>query len=527
MMITDVSVTGEKMSDGLVQYFKNNPVLETDIGNFEYVSSMGQGGNAHVLRFKRIAHEFAVKFIPHGENGKLARFRDEFFSASQIPTHPNIARSYHFDTKVLNGTTYSLIIMKAYGNTLHQVAENGTGHKHPDRKELAWKLFLNLCSGLNHLHTNHIIHRDIKPQNIFHDEKSDAYVIGDLGIAHFNAEIFAKEAKTKSSDRMANYLFSAPEQANSKNKITEAADIYSLGQVIQWFVTGATIRGLGRTSFAGTSSQDKISILDAFVTRALRDKPIERFQSLKEISEFVKAKMQPPEPDPWVKIDAFDYTIRQSFPQIKKTLSVTDPKEIEAFLTKFQAKCNPNDFWYMHADEGDGNFQRLEHLGEKKWLFNNSVEMTVSRLLVHYDSGYPYKNFFILLFGPDKRFTYSNWAGKTKKRTPTNGWDRDMGTLVDGKFYIDPAETNNGFYKMGNETMPVNDERFSDRERYLKPFGLMIVPTQTASACMIDRRPTGELIRAAVKNKQLTEPELRTYLDATRTHHSHEITKWN
>lgn len=515
------------MSDSLVQYFRKNPVLESDVGDFEYISSMGQGGNAQVLKFTRKAHEFALKFIPHGENGKLARFRDEFFGASQIPTHTNIARSYHFDTKALNGTMYSFIIMKAYGNTLNKVAEDGPQHKHPDRKELAWRLFINLCHGLNHLHTNHIIHRDIKPQNIFYDEKAETYVIGDLGIAHFNAEVFAKGAKTRASDRMANYLFSAPEQADSKNKITAAADIYSLGQVMQWFMTGATIRGLGRTSFADASPQDKMSILDRFTTKALRDKPGERFQSVKEIFEFVKAAKQPPEPDPWAKLGAFDLVIRQSFPQINKILTVTKPKEIEAFLTKFQADCNPNDFWYMHANEGDGHFLRLEHLGNKKWLFNNSLELTVSRLLVHRDDSYAYKNFFILLFGPDKRFTYSNWEGKTIKRPSTKGWDRDIGTLVDGKFYINPSETKNGFYRMGNETVSVNDERFRDRERYLKAFGLIVVPTQTASAAMSDRRPTGDLIRAAVQNKALTEQELQSYLEVTRAHHSYEITKWN
>lgn len=514
------------MSDSLVQYFRKNPVLETDIGDFEYVSNIGQGGNAHVLKFKRTTHEFAVKFIPHGENGKLARFRDEFFGASQIPTHLNIARSYHFDTKALNGTTYSLIIMKAYGDALNKVAEGDPGHTHPDRKELAWKLFINLCQGLNHLHTNHIIHRDIKPQNIFYDEKADAYVIGDLGIAHFNAEIFAKEAKTRSSDRMANYLFSAPEQVDSRNKITEAADIYSLGQVMQWFMTGTVIRGLGRTSFAGTSPQDKISILDAFIIKALHDNPNERFQSIKEIFEFVKSAKQPPKTDPWVNLNAFDLVIRQSFPQINETLSVNDPKEIEAFLTKFQADCNSNDFWYMYADEGDGNFLQLEHLGDGKWLFNNYLEMTVSRLLVHRDNDHAYKSFFILLFGPEKCFTYCNREGETIDRAPTHGWKRDTGTLVDGKFYINPAETKNGFYRMGNETVSTSTERFSYRERYLEPFGLIVVPTQTASATMSDRGPTGKLIRAAVQNKELNEQNLQTYLNATRAYHSKEFTKW-
>lgn len=526
-MIPDNSLTGEKMSDSLVQYFKTNPVLETDIGNFEYVSSLGQGGNAHVLKFKRAKHEFAVKFIPHGETGKLARFRDEFFGASQIPTHKNIARSYHFDTKALNETTYSLIIMKAYGNTLNKIAEAGPEYQHPDRKALAWKLFGNLCEGLKHLHTNHIIHRDIKPQNIFYDEKADAYVIGDLGIAHFNAEVFSKESKTKPSERMANYLFSAPEQVNSKSKITEAADIYSLGQVMQWFMTGATIRGLGRTSFADTSRHDNMSILNAFTNKALSDNPEARFQSIQEIYDFIKAEKQPPKPDPWVKLDAFDYVIRHSFPLINTTLSVTKPKEIESFLTKFQADCNPDDFYYMFADEGDGDFKRLEYLGGKTWLFNSYLEMTVSQLLVHRDNSYPYKNFFILLFGPDKPFTYSNWEGKKIKRAQPGGWNKDIGTLVDGSFYINPTETQNGFYKMGEETVSTNTERFSYRQRYLEPFGLMVVPTETASATMTDREPTGDLIRAAVQNKVLTKQELKTYLDATRQHHSREITKWN
>ena len=75
------------MAGSLVQHFKKNPVLDTDIGAFEYVSDLGQGGNASVLKFKRGEHDFAIKFIPHGDEGKLRRFRDEIFCAAQIPAH--------------------------------------------------------------------------------------------------------------------------------------------------------------------------------------------------------------------------------------------------------------------------------------------------------------------------------------------------------------------------------------------------------------------------------------------------------
>ncbi|MGW3723504.1 hypothetical protein ACWD8L_41950, partial [Streptomyces sp. NPDC005133] len=76
----------------LVTHFKQNNVLETDIGDFTFASSVDQGGNAHVLKFTRDKQSFAIKFIPHGDKDKLQRFRDEFFCAAQIPTHINVVR---------------------------------------------------------------------------------------------------------------------------------------------------------------------------------------------------------------------------------------------------------------------------------------------------------------------------------------------------------------------------------------------------------------------------------------------------
>lgn len=545
------------MSVSLVQYFKQNPTLNTDIGAFEYVSSLGQGGNAYVLSFKRQGQEFAIKFIPHNEEGKLRRFRDEFFGAAQIPTHVNVVDSYHFDTTDINGTKYSLIVMKAYSSTLSKLGSIANKTDSNLDKQ-AWELFVDLCKGLHHLHSNHIIHRDIKPQNIFYDEETNAFVIGDLGIAHFKAEVFAKEAHTQPSDRLANYLFSAPEQADSKNKITEAADIYSLGQVMQWYLTGATVRGQGRTSFATKSLQDKLSILDRFISKAIRDKPAERFQSIEEIYKFVKSAESPSAPDPWVKIEAFDETIRRSFPQIRKTLVVTDHEAIDGFLTSFQHKCSPNDFWYVMADGGDGNFRSLKRLtnkislqnrikelrdllrngrdakfdgikrlGENSWLLNGQSEMTVSKLLVHRDNNFPYKNFFILIFGPDKRFIYSKSSGKRIMRKPSMEWSQDYATLVDDSYYIDPNDVSNGYYRMGNITLQVSRKQFKDRERYLIPYGVMVIPTETASASMLDREPTSNMIHAAIRDQDLKEEELQNYLNATRAHHSAEITKWN
>ncbi|MCA8287311.1 protein kinase domain-containing protein [Burkholderia vietnamiensis] len=509
----------------LVSHFNKNNIFETDIGEFTFASNIDQGGNAHVLRFKRDNHEFAIKFISHDDSKKLKRFRDEFFCAAQIPTHRNIVNCYHFDSKVIDEKEYSIIVMKSYQNNLNKIGH--VAQKSPEEQaEAGWKLFTDLCEGLHHLHKHHIFHRDIKPQNIFFDSDADSYVIGDLGIAHFKSEIFPKEARTEKGERLANYLFSAPEQADSKNPITAAADIYSLGQVIQWYFTGKTNRGLGRKRFGSNPEMKKTQILDLFVNKALQDNPSARFQSIEEIRDFIK-EINTPKHDPWAKVHALDDAIRYSFPSIQKTTVTKNESQIANFLTKFKENCNPNDFWYILADGGDNTLASIEHIENRQWLFNNEIEMTVKSLIVFRDDSHPYKNFFILLFGPDKRFEFSNRQGEKLRRKSTNGWEQDLGILVDDSFYISPNETNNGYYQEKSGTIRVDATRFKERYRYLVPYGVMVVPTETASAVMLDRNPTSNLIQAVMRDQKLTDEELRTYLSATQRHHSTELTKFN
>jgi eukaryotic-like serine/threonine-protein kinase len=218
----------------LNKILKNQSILSTDVGDFTYKKHIGEGGNAQVFLFEKnndnSKEKFAIKFLKSDENTKIKRFKDEYFCTIQIPTHPNVARLYHFDKIYLEDSEYLIIIMKYYSAKLENPTENDD-----EKEEKSWKLFCDLARGLEHIHNYSIIHRDIKPQNIFYDEETNNYVLGDLGIAHFSDDKFVKEAKTKPAERLANYSFSAPEQVNSKEEITKAADIYSLGQVIQWY----------------------------------------------------------------------------------------------------------------------------------------------------------------------------------------------------------------------------------------------------------------------------------------------------
>jgi eukaryotic-like serine/threonine-protein kinase len=508
----------------LVEFFKKNPILETDVGKFDFVKNIDQGGNASVLRFKRKEHFFAIKFIPHNDEGKVRRFRDEFFAASQIPTHGNIVRCYHFDTKTINEQEMSLIVMKLYENNLNTLGDV-TAFDLLEQEEKGWHLFKDLCVGLKHLHSHGIVHRDIKPQNIFYEQASNKFVIGDLGIAQFKDEIFAKEAETRPGERLANYKFSAPEQTDSRNEITAAADIYSLGQVMQWYFTGSTIRGLGRPSFAAALQTDHRSIIDAVVTKALQHDPKRRFQSIDEIFTLIE-NIKTPKRDIWTQLHALDDTIRRTFPEIKTTLKISDQGRIREFLTSFQSSCDSNEFGYMMDDGGDGHFEGVTELPEDRWLLNDMTELTDVVLLLHRDDKAIYKNFFILLFGPDSLFDFTDRFGGQISRGSTEGWTKDLAALVDNSFYVNPDETRNGYYRAEGQTIPVTSSRFKDRFRHLVQSAVMVVPNGTATAVMQDRQPSIDLIESTVKNRQIVDSNLDIYLTATRGQVSREITDW-
>jgi eukaryotic-like serine/threonine-protein kinase len=201
---------------------------------------------------------------------------------------------------------------------------------------------------------------------------------------------------------------------------------------------------------------------------------------------------------------------------------VVDQDRIREFLTEFQSSCDPNEFWYMMDNGGDGHFRSLIELKEGAWLFNALTEMSNFTLLLYRDDSV-YKNFFIILFGPDAPFFFSNRQGGLVERKSITGWEKDEATLVDEIFYVDPEEVRNGYYRDGRETIPVEPERFKTRIRHLTESAVMIVPNGTATAVMASRDPSVDLIQSALKNRNLAEADLKAYLRATRGHLSQEI----
>ena len=149
------------------------------------------------------------------------------------------------------------------------------------------KLIEFLLTTLKSIHKKNIIHRDIKPENILVD-KDGKFVLADFGIAHYENDDFLIDNKTKKGERLANIGYSAPEQIINNHEVTQTADIYSMAQIMYWFIFENVSRGTGGEKIAKKYNWKDANVYDMIIDKCLRNNPTERFQSVEEISQFYK-----------------------------------------------------------------------------------------------------------------------------------------------------------------------------------------------------------------------------------------------
>ena len=207
------------------------------IGSYKIKKIIGRGGNSYVylgehIRLKQLR---AIKVLARNRRkGKqdthLKRFIQEARETAKLD-HPNVIRCYDISQ---SGKLYYLVMEFVNGKDLHKIVQD----QGPLEFALAANCIYQAAKGLKYIHENGLIHRDIKPGNIFATTDGTIKIL-DLGLARLDHSESADPSMTiMANDNIGTADYLAPEQALNSHKVDHRVDIYGLGCTLYYLLVG-------------------------------------------------------------------------------------------------------------------------------------------------------------------------------------------------------------------------------------------------------------------------------------------------
>jgi serine/threonine-protein kinase len=256
---------------------------------YHLLQRIARGGMAEVYRAedREAGATVAIKLLPATDDANaVARFRREAQAATQL-SHPHIVTTHEWGDH--DGTQY-IAMEYVPGPTLKQLIQQ-QGALDEDH---ALRLAAQLADALEFAHGRHIVHRDVKPQNVLLDDTGQAKLT-DFGIARVAGT--TQVTQTRSVLGTAHYI--SPEQARG-GEVDARTDVYSLGVVLFEMLTGrvpfdadtsvaVALKHVEEPPPAVRSVNPRVSIeAEAVVAKALAKDPAERYQTAAEMRDAVE-----------------------------------------------------------------------------------------------------------------------------------------------------------------------------------------------------------------------------------------------
>lgn len=307
-------------------------------GRYKLEKHIGGGGMSNVYQAHDMIldRDVAIKILRYdfsNEEDLHRRFQREALSVTSL-THDNIVTIYDVGE---DGDIHYIVMEHVKGQTLKEyIAANA-----PVQPAKAVTIMKQLLSAIEHAHEHHIVHRDIKPQNILLDEEGNVKVT-DFGIAM----ALSATSFTQTNSVLGTVHYLSPEQARG-GTATRKSDIYALGIVLFELLTGQLpFKGESAVSIAlkhlqaETPSVRAINAaipqsLENVVLRATAKKPEDRYVSVKEMHAHIARSLDTdylnePKYVPSVDDDATKVmpVIKQPIPldEIQETRKIEDRK---------------------------------------------------------------------------------------------------------------------------------------------------------------------------------------------------------
>ncbi len=273
---------------------------------YEVLEKIGTGGMSDVYKAKdkKLNRPVAVKVLKQefSDNANfVSKFRVEAQAAAGL-MHPNIVNVY--DVGEENGINF-IVMELVEGITLKKYIEKKARLSVKEAITIA----IQIGMGIEAAHNNHIIHRDIKPQNVIISKEGKVKVT-DFGIAK------AASSNTITSNVMGSVHYTSPEQARGGYS-DEKSDIYSLGITLFEMLTGR-VPFNGETTVAIAIKQiqeempspreyvDDIPVsVEQIVLKCTQKSPDRRYQNMSDLIEDLKKSFITPDED-FVKIEEDD-----------------------------------------------------------------------------------------------------------------------------------------------------------------------------------------------------------------------------